>query len=130
MEELNLHLTGDIHAITAANNLLAAAIDARILHEETTPSDDVMFDRLCPVGKNGKRKFSAVMLTRLRNLGIYKTDPDDLTAEERSKFSRLNIDPQSITWRRVMDTNDRYLRQITVGEGPEEKGMTRTTGFD
>src|SRR5580693_686890 len=40
MEELNLHLTGDIHAITAANNLLAAAIDARILHEETTPSDD------------------------------------------------------------------------------------------
>jgi len=46
-----------------------------------------------------------VMLTRLRNLGIYKTDPDELTAEERSKFSRLNIDPQSITWRRVMDTN-------------------------
>jgi formyltetrahydrofolate synthetase len=130
MEELNLHLTGDIHAITAANNLLAAAIDARILHEETTPSDDVMFDRLCPVGKNGKRKFTAVMLTRLRNLGIHKTDPDELTAEERTKFARLNIDPQSITWRRVMDTNDRYLRQITVGEGPEEKGLTRQTGFD
>ncbi len=130
MEELNLHLTGDIHAITAANNLLAAAIDARILHEETTPSDDVMFDRLCPVGKSGKRKFSAVMLTRLRNLGIHKTDPDELTSEERSKFARLNIDPQSITWRRVLDTNDRYLRQITVGEGPEEKGLTRQTGFD
>ncbi len=58
MEELNLHLTGDIHAITAANNLLAAAIDARILHEETTPSDDVLFDRLCPVARNGARKFS------------------------------------------------------------------------
>ena len=35
MEEFNLHLTGDIHAITASNNLLAAAIDARILHENT-----------------------------------------------------------------------------------------------
>ena len=35
MEEMNLHLTGDIHAITAANNLLAAAIDARMFHEST-----------------------------------------------------------------------------------------------
>src|SRR5262249_1893025 len=97
MEELNLHLTGDIHAITAANNLLAAAIDARILHEEQTPSDDVLFDRLCPVGRGGTRKFSAVMLRRLRALGINKTDPAELTSEERSKFGRLNIDPQSIT---------------------------------
>ena len=40
MEEFNLHLTGDIHAITASNNLLAAAIDARILHE-STQSDTV-----------------------------------------------------------------------------------------
>ena len=40
MEEFNLHLTGDLHAITASNNLLAAAIDARILHE-TTQSDMV-----------------------------------------------------------------------------------------
>lgn len=39
--------TGDIHAITAANNLLAAAIDARILHE-ATQSDDALFNRLCP----------------------------------------------------------------------------------
>jgi formyltetrahydrofolate synthetase len=38
MEEMNLHLTGDIHAITAANNLLAAAIDARIFHENTQAS--------------------------------------------------------------------------------------------
>jgi formyltetrahydrofolate synthetase len=130
MEELNLHLTGDIHAITAANNLLAAAIDARILHEETTPSDDVLFDRLCPVARNGARKFTAVMLRRLRALEIHKTDPAELNEEERSRFARLNIDPQTITWRRVMDTNDRFLRQITIGEGPEEKGLTRTTGFD
>ena len=41
MEEFNLHLTGDIHAITASNNLLAAAIDARILHESTQS------DRVC-----------------------------------------------------------------------------------
>src|SRR5207244_5245066 len=52
MEDINLHLTGDIHAITAANNLLAAAIDSRIFHEQTTPSDDVLFNRLCPAGKD------------------------------------------------------------------------------
>ena len=49
MDELNLHLTGDIHAITAANNLLAAAIDARAFHE-ATQSDAALFNRLCPVG--------------------------------------------------------------------------------
>src|SRR6202451_1119677 len=48
MEEFNLHLTGDIHAITAANNLLAAAIDTRVMHERTTTDDQVLFDRLCP----------------------------------------------------------------------------------
>lgn len=36
----------------------------------------------------------------------------------------------SITWRRVLDTNDRFLRTITIGQGPAEKGMTRQTGFD
>jgi methylenetetrahydrofolate dehydrogenase (NADP+)/methenyltetrahydrofolate cyclohydrolase/formyltetrahydrofolate synthetase len=41
MEEFNLHMTGDIHAITAANNLLAAAIDTRLFHEATTPKDEV-----------------------------------------------------------------------------------------
>ena len=35
-----------------------------------------------------------------------------------------------ITWRRVVDTNDRYLRNITIGQGPAEKGHTRETGFD
>ena len=53
-----------------------------------------------------------------------------LTPEERSRFARLDIDPASITWRRVMDTNDRFLREIEVGLGPEEKGKTRRTGFD
>jgi len=130
MEEFNLHLTGDIHAITAANNLLAAAIDTRIFHETTTPKDEALFDRLCPAKKDGSRRFSPVMLRRLRSLGIDKTDPNDLTAEERSRFARLDIDPDSITWRRVVDTNDRMLRQITVGQGAEEKGITRSTGFD
>ena len=130
MEEFNLHLTGDNHAVTAANNLLAAAIDARMLHEATTPDDDVLFDRLCPAAKDGSRKFSSVMLRRLRKLGINKTNPSDLTKEERSQFARLNIDPATITWRRVVDTNDRMLREITVGQGPEEKGHTRVTGFD
>jgi formyltetrahydrofolate synthetase len=80
MEDFNLHLTGDIHAITAANNLLAA--------------------------------------------------PNELTPEERSEFVRLDIDPDSITWRRVVDTNDRFLRGITIGQGPAEKGRTRETGYD
>lgn len=44
MTEFNLHLTGDIHAVTAANNLLAAAIDARMFHE-STQSDDALFRR-------------------------------------------------------------------------------------
>jgi formyltetrahydrofolate synthetase len=130
MEEFNLHLTGDIHAITAANNLLAAAIDTRIFHEKTTPDDAAIYDRLCPVGKDGSRRFAPVMLRRLRKLGISKTDPNQLTPEERSRFARLDIDPDSITWRRVTDTNDRMLRQITIGQGPEEKGLTRVTGYD
>ena len=47
MDEFNLHLTGDIHAISAANNLIAAAIDARIFHE-STQSDTALFNRLVP----------------------------------------------------------------------------------
>ena len=70
------------------------------------------------------------MLRRLKKLGIDKTDPSELTAEERARFARLDIDPAAITWRRVVDTNDRFLRDITVGQGPEEKGMTRRTGYD
>ncbi|MFP4434288.1 MAG: formate--tetrahydrofolate ligase [Phycisphaerae bacterium] len=90
MEDLNLHLTGDIHAVSVANNLLAAAIDARILHEDSC--DD---DRLAAMG-----------------------------------LRRLNIDPYSVSWRRVVDVNDRALRNITVGLGEKADGRPRQTGFD
>ena len=69
MEEFNLHLTGDIHAIIAANNLLAAAIDTRMLHE-STQDDATLFDRMCPAAKDGSRKFSPVMLRRIAKLGF------------------------------------------------------------
>ncbi|KAK7482180.1 hypothetical protein BaRGS_00026529 [Batillaria attramentaria] len=128
MEEFNLHLTGDIHAITAANNLVAAAIDARIFHE-ATQSDEALFKRLVPTTK-GKREFCKIQLGRLKRLGIDKTNPADLTPEEVKKFVRLDIDKATITWQRVMDTNDRFLRKITIGQGPQEKNMTRETQFD
>ncbi|KAI3461049.1 hypothetical protein Pfo_017712 [Paulownia fortunei] len=97
MDEFNLHLTGDIHAITAANNF--------------------PFNRLCPPNKECKRSFIDIMFRRLKKLGILKSKPEELTPAEVKKFVRLDIDPDSITWRRVMD-------------GPEEKGMVRETGFD
>lgn len=77
METLNLHLTGDFHAITAAHNLLAAMIDNHL------------------------------------HFG-----------------NALNIDPQTISWRRVIDMNDRALRNVIVGLGPKEDGVPRQTGFD
>uniref|UniRef100_A0A8C5XZJ3 formate--tetrahydrofolate ligase n=1 Tax=Microcebus murinus TaxID=30608 RepID=A0A8C5XZJ3_MICMU len=106
-EEFNLHLTGDIHAITAANNPVAAATDARIFHE-LTQTDKALFNRLVP-SANGVRKFSDIQIRR---------------------FARLDIDPETITWQRVLDTNDRFLRKITTGQAPTEKGHTRTTQFD
>ena len=128
MDEFNLHLTGDIHAISAANNLLAAAIETRMFHE-STQKDGALYKRLVPA-KKGKREFKPVMLRRLKKLGIEKSNPDDLMAEEINKFARLDIDPETITWRRVLDVNDRHLRQIVVGKAPTEKGTERTTGFD
>lgn len=128
MDEFNLHLTGDIHAITAANNLLAAAIETRMFHE-STQKDGPLYRRLVPA-KKGKREFLPIMFRRLKKLGIEKTNPDDLTEEEIHRFARLDIDPGTITWRRVLDVNDRHLRGITVGEAPSEKGLTRRTGFD
>jgi len=77
MEDFNLHLTGDIHAVGVAHNLLAAAIDARMLHEARY--DDETLARVCP------------------------------------EIPRLNIDPDSIIWNRVVDVNDRALRNIVVG---------------
>ncbi|AXE37294.1 formate--tetrahydrofolate ligase [Acidipropionibacterium virtanenii] len=77
MEKLNLHLTGDFHAITAAHNLLAAMIDNH-LHQG----------------------------------------------------NELDIEPHSVSWRRVVDINDRALRNVIVGLGSRIDGVPRETGFD
>nr|WP_320130944.1 formate--tetrahydrofolate ligase [uncultured Holophaga sp.] len=77
MEDINLHFTGDIHAVTTAHNLLAAAIDNHIHHGNA-----------------------------------------------------LGIDLRRITWRRVMDLNDRAVRQTIVALGGKANGMPRETGFD
>ena len=129
MEEFNLHLTGDIHAITAAHNLTAAALDARVMHEQQQ-DDEKLFNALCPPDKKGNRRFSATMLRRLKKLAINKTDPNELTPEERSRFARLDIDPATITWRRVVDINDRFLREIQVGLGKDEAGFEHRSGYD
>ena len=65
-----------------------------------------------------------------KKLGINKTNPKNLTPEERSRFARLDIDPATITWRRVIDVNDRMLRQVEVGLGPDEKGFEHRSGYD
>jgi formate--tetrahydrofolate ligase len=77
MESFNLHLTGDIHAITAAHNLQAAMIDNH-LHQG----------------------------------------------------NKLNIVPHQIMWQRVVDLNDRALRNVIVGLGDKQDGVPRQTGFD
>ncbi|MFF2606713.1 formate--tetrahydrofolate ligase [Arthrobacter koreensis] len=77
MEEINLHFTGDFHAITSANNALAALVDNHIFHG-----------------------------------------------------NELGIDPRRITFRRVMDMNDRSLRHIVVGLGGPGQGTVREDGFD
>merc|ERR1711972_1086688 len=77
MEDINLHFTGDFHAIQAAHNLLAALIDNHI-----------------------------------------------------HQGNELNIDPRLVTWKRVVDMNDRALRQIVVGMGGTANGFTREDGFD
>jgi formate--tetrahydrofolate ligase len=77
MENFNLHLTGDIHAITAAHNLIAAMIDNHLFHGNA-----------------------------------------------------LNLDLHNIVWRRVLDLNDRALRNVIVGLGEKADGVPRQTGFD
>lgn len=77
MEKLNLHLTGDFHAVTAAHNLLAAMVDNH-LHQGNV----------------------------------------------------LKLSLQNITWRRVLDVNDRALRNIVIGMGGTEDGIVRRSGFD
>lgn len=130
MENFNLHLTGDIHAITAAHNLVAAAIDARIFHE-STQSDTKLFSRLVPKKPGQPRVFSKFQLARLKKVGI-STDisPDNLNADQKKAFSRLNFDKSCINWNRVTDTNDRFLRKVTIGQAETEKGFTRSTQYD
>ena len=77
MEVLNLHLTGDMHAVTAAHNLLAAVLDNHLF-----------------------------------------------------QGNALGLDVKDITWRRVLDVNDRALRNIVIGLGAKADGVTRQTGFD
>jgi len=77
MERLNLHLTGDMHAVTAAHNQLAAMIDNHLY-----------------------------------------------------RGNDLGIEPSSITWRRVLDVDDRTLRDIVVGLGQRTNGVPRQTGFE
>ncbi|GAA5023378.1 formate--tetrahydrofolate ligase [Terrabacter aeriphilus] len=77
MERLNLHLTGDFHAVTAAHNLLAAMVDNHVHHGNA-----------------------------------------------------LGLDVRNITWRRVLDVNDRALRNVVVGLGARQDGVARETGFD
>ncbi len=125
MEDFNLHLTGDIHAITAANNLLAAQIDARMLHERAITDDDKLAKALCPDGT-----FAISIQKRAARLGIQAKNLDELSPKEKRRLFRLDIDPNSITWQRVMDINDRMLRRIEIGLGEEEKGSERITGFD
>jgi methylenetetrahydrofolate dehydrogenase (NADP+)/methenyltetrahydrofolate cyclohydrolase/formyltetrahydrofolate synthetase len=127
MEEFNLHLTGDIHAITAANNLLAAAIDARMYHE-ARQSDKQLFDRLMPV-KDGKRKVATAIQRRMKRLG-FTGEVDSLNEEQRRKLVRLDIDPARITWRRVLDTNDRFMRDIRLADPTDDAMVTRQSSFD
>ena len=128
METFNLHLTGDIHAVTAANNLLAAAVDVRVFHE-ATQSDEALFERLT-TDKQNARRFCASQERRLERLGIAGRDPQLLSSEEKRRFGRLDIDPERIIWHRVVDISDRFLRQMTVGESPTEKGHARRTQMD
>lgn len=78
----------------------------------------------------GKRILSDIQKRRLERLGIkVPADANDLSPEDRKRFSRVNIDPETIVWNRVLDTNDRFLRSVEVGHGPAEKGHVRKAEF-
>lgn len=129
MEDFNLHLTGDIHAVTASNNLLAAALDARLLYEENHADDRQMMAAMCKKGPDGKPVLSACHQRRMERLGMKPVPASELTDEQVRAIFRLDIDADTITWNRVLDVNDKMLRRITVGLGSEEN-RPRTTGFD
>jgi formyltetrahydrofolate synthetase len=124
MEDFNLHLTGDIHAVGVSHNLLSAAIDARIMHERNM-TDKQLYRALFP-----NEEWAPSLLRRARRLGIKAKKPSDMTPEERARVVRLNIDPYTITWNRVLDVSDRSLRQVVCGLGGRDNGYPRETGFD
>jgi methylenetetrahydrofolate dehydrogenase (NADP+)/methenyltetrahydrofolate cyclohydrolase/formyltetrahydrofolate synthetase len=124
MEDFNLHLTGDIHAVGAAHNLLAAAIDNR-LSKEARWSSDYLASSLCP-----DDTYTDSMRKRLDKLGIKSEKPSDLSDEDKEHMFRLNIDPYSIQWRRVVDVSDSSLRNIVIGLGTENDGTPRESGYD
>ncbi|MBC7258883.1 MAG: formate--tetrahydrofolate ligase [Chloroflexi bacterium] len=124
MEDFNLHLTGDIHAVGAAHNLLAAAIDNRI-QKESRWSTNFLAKALCP-----DDQYTPSMRKRLAKLGIKSERPSDLSDADRERMFRLNIDPYSIQWRRVVDVSDAQLRNIIIGLGTVNDGPPRATGYD
>jgi formyltetrahydrofolate synthetase len=124
MEDFNLHLTGDIHAVGAAHNLLAAAIDNR-LAKEARWSTSYLAKALCP-----DDEYTPSMRKRLEKLGIKSEKPSDLSDEDKERMFRLNIDPYSIQWRRVVDVSDAALRNIIIGLGQRNDGPTRQAGYD
>jgi len=124
MEDFNLHLTGDIHAVGAAHNLLAAAIDNRMA-KEARWSTDYLVKALCP-----NDEYTPSMRKRLEKLGIESERPSDLSEEDKERMFRLNIDPYSIQWRRVVDVSDASLRNIVIGLGTRTDGFPRQSGYD
>ncbi|MEA3341530.1 MAG: formate--tetrahydrofolate ligase [Chloroflexota bacterium] len=124
MEDFNLHLTGDIHAVGAAHNLLAAAIDNRMA-KEARWSTDFLAKSLCP-----DDEYTNSMHKRLEKLGIKSEKPSDLNDDDKERMFRLNIDPDAVQWRRVVDVSDAALRNIVVGMGGRNNGLVRETGYD
>jgi len=124
MEDFNLHLTGDIHAVGAAHNLLAAAIDNR-LSKEARWSANFMAKALCP-----DDTYTPSMRKRLAKLGIQSEHPSDLSDKDRERMFKLDIDPYSIQWRRVVDVSDASLRNIILGLGTVNDGVPRQSGYD
>ncbi len=124
MEDFNLHLTGDIHAVGAAHNLLAAAIDNRI-QKESRWSTNFLAKALCP-----DDEYTPSMRKRLAKLGIQSERPSDLSDADRERMFRLDIDPYSLQWRRVVDVSDAALRNIIIGLGTVNDGPPRATGYD
>jgi formyltetrahydrofolate synthetase len=124
MEDFNLHLTGDIHAVGAAHNLLAAAVDNRI-QKESRWSTNFLAKALCP-----DDAYTPSMRKRLAKLGIQSEKPSDLSDADKERMFRLDIDPYAVQWRRVVDVSDASLRNIVLGLGTVNDGPPRQGGYD